>query len=99
MTDYGKPTYTWLAGKWPAIRARGMRHFVLVRGLAFWGGLMFAFMLATTWIKFGPQHPRFALMVLVAAALCAVGGLVWGLLTWTVNERIFRTMDPNRRSA
>ena len=99
MTDYGNTTNAWLGGKWPAIRARGMRHFVLVRGLAFWGGLMFAVMLATTWIKFGPEHPHFALMVGVAAGVCAVGGLVWGLLTWTINERIFRTLDSNRRSA
>jgi len=39
------------------------------------------------------------LMVGVAAGVCAVGGLVWGVLTWTINERIFRTLDPNRRSA
>lgn len=99
MIDHGKATHAWLGGKWPAIRARGMRHFVLVRGLAFWGGLMFGLMLATTWIKFGPQHPHFVLMVAVAAGLCAVGGLVWGLLTWTINERIFKTLDNKRRSA
>ena len=99
MTDHSKAINNWLAGKWPAIRARGMRRFVLVRGVAFWGGLMFAFMLATTWFKFGPQHPHFLLMVCIAAGLCAVGGLFWGLLTWTINERIFRTLDPHRRSA
>ncbi len=99
MSDHGKATDAWLRGKWPAIRGRGMRHFVLVRGLAFWGGLMFAFTLAMTWVKFGPQHPRFVLMVAIAAGLCAVGGLAWGLLTWTINERIYRTLDSKRRSA
>ncbi len=99
MTDYGKATNAWVRGKWPAIRARGMRHFVLVRGLAVWGGLIFGLMLVTTWVKFGPQHPRFVLMVGVAAGLSAVGGVVWGVLTWTINERIFRTLDANRRSA
>ena len=99
MTGYGDHTNAWLGGRWPAIRARGMRHFVLMRGVVFWGGLMFAFMLATTWFKFGPQHPHFTVMVFVAAGLCAVGGLAWGLLTWTINERIFRTLDSHRRSA
>ncbi|MES2859448.1 MAG: hypothetical protein V4704_09755 [Pseudomonadota bacterium] len=99
MTDHGNHANAWLGGKWPGIRARGMRHFVLMRGLVFWGGLMCAFMLATTWFKFGPQHPHFMAMVLVAASLCAVGGLAWGLLTWTINERIYHTLDNKRRSA
>jgi len=98
MTDYGNATNAWLAGKWPAIRARGMQRFVLVRGVAFWGGVVFAAMATTTLIKFGPQHPNFAVMLGVAAGLSAVGGLVWGLLTWTINERIHRSIDTNRRS-
>ena len=99
MIDYGKPTNNWLARRWPAIRAKGMAHFVLVRGLLLWGGLMFAASVAMTWLKFGPQHPRFGLMVGVAAGLCTVGGLLWGVLTWTINERIFRNINPQRNSA
>ncbi len=76
-----------------------MAHFVLVRGLLFWGGLMFAFSVAMTWVKFGPQHPRFNLLLGVSAGLCAVGGLAWGLLTWTVNERIFRNLNLHRNPA
>ncbi len=99
MIDYGKPTNSWIARRWPAIRARGMAHFVLVRGLAFWGGLMFALSIAMIWVKFGPQHPRFGLLLGVAAGLCTVGGLVWGVLTWAINERIFRNLNPHRNPA
>ena len=76
-----------------------MARFVLMRGLLFWGGLMFVFSIALTWMKFGPQHPRFGLLLGVAAGLCAVGGVLWGMLTWTINERIFRTINPHRDSA
>lgn len=99
MTDYGNATNTWLARRWPAIRAKGMVHFVLMRGLLFWGGLMFVFSVAMTWVKFGPEHPRFALLLGVSAGLCSVGGLVWGVLTWAINERIFRNLNPHRDSA
>lgn len=98
MTGYGKPTNSWLAKGWPAIRAKGMAHFVLVRGLLLWGGLMFALSIAMTWIRFGPQHPSFGLLLVVAAGLSAVGGLSWGLLTWLINERIFRNLNPASNS-
>lgn len=99
MTGNGKPNPSWIARRWPAIRAKGMAHFVLVRGLLLWGGLMFVASVAMTWVKFGPQNPRFGLMLGVSAGLCIVGGLIWGLLTWTINERIFRNINPHRDSA
>ena len=99
MTDYGKPTNRWLARRWPEIRAKGMSRFIMVRGVGIWGGLMFALSFAMVWIRFGPQHPRFWLLLAVAAGLCLVGGAVWGLLTWTINERIFRNINEHRNSA
>ena len=97
MIDYGSRSERWVAEKWPAIRARGMRHFVLVKGVAFWGGLMFAFMAAMMLVQFGAGHPRFPLLMAVALPLCALGGLCWGLLTWTFNERIHRALQQQRR--
>ncbi len=97
MIDYGKPTSTWIERRWPAIRAKGMAHFILVRGLLFWGGVLFALSVIMVWVKFGPQHPRFVLLLCVAALICSVGGLVWGGLTWAINERLFRNRDSNRR--
>ena len=40
MTDYGPRAERWVAEKWPAIRAGGLWRFVLLKGVAFWGGLM-----------------------------------------------------------
>lgn len=96
MTDYGSRAERWVATRWPAIRARGMWHFVLLKGVAFWGGLMFAFMVAMVLFRFGAANPRLPLLLAVALPLCAIGGLCWGLLTWFFNERILRAL-PNRK--
>jgi hypothetical protein len=93
VTDYGSRAERWVATRWPAIRARGMWRFVLVRGVAFWGGLMLAFMAAMMLLQLGPAHPRLPLVLAVAVPLCAFGGLCWGLLTWIFNERIFRALQ------
>ena len=82
-----------VAARWPAVRAGGMWRFVLLRGVAFWGGLMLVFMAIVMSVQLGPAHPRLPLVLAVAVPLCAVGGLCWGLLTWTLNERIFRALQ------
>ena len=82
-----------VAARWPAIRAGGMWRFVLLRGVAFWGGLMLVFMAIVMSVQLGPAHPRLPLVLAVAVPLCAIGGLCWGLLTWTLNERIFRALQ------
>ncbi len=96
MTDYGSRAERWVAQKWPAIRARGMWRFVLLKGVAFWGGLMFAFLATMMLVQFGAAHPRFPLLLAVALPLCAIGGLCWGLLTWYFNERIYRALQTSR---
>ena len=93
MTDYGSHAERWVATKWPAIRARGMWRFVLLKGVGLWGGLIFAFMVAMMLYRFGAAHPRFPLLIGVALPLCAIGGLCWGLLTWIFNERIYRALS------
>lgn len=95
MTGYGSRAERWVAERWPAIRARGMWRFVLVRGMAIWGGAMFGFLAAMMAIRFGVDHPRFPLLMAVALPLCALGGLCWALLTWFFNERIFHAL-PHR---
>ncbi|MDQ3038552.1 MAG: hypothetical protein M3Q51_04190 [Pseudomonadota bacterium] len=94
MNGHGTPSKSGLAKRWPATRAKGMAHFVLVRGMLLWGGLMFALSIVMTLVRFGPQHPRVGLLLGVAAGLSAIGGLSWGLLTWIINERIFRDLNP-----
>ena len=94
--DPGPRTTGWLLKRWPAIRARGAARFILLRGVLLWGGAMFIAMSALSAFKLGVDHPRLPLMIAVAALLCAIGGLVWGVLTWTINERLFRTLNSQR---
>ena len=96
MTDYGSRAKRWVSANWPAIHARGMWRFVLLKGVAFWGGLMFLAMLVMTGLRLGFDHPRYPLLAAIALVLCAIGGLFWGLLTWYFNERIFRALQRQR---
>ena len=96
MTDYGSRAKRWVSANWPAIHARGMWRFVLLKGVAFWGGLMFLAMLVMTGLRLGFDHPRYPLLAAIALVLCAIGGLFWGLLTWYFNERIFRALQQQR---
>ena len=96
MTDYGSRAKRLVSANWPAIHARGMWRFVLLKGVAFWGGLMFLAMLVMTGLRLGFDHPRYPLLAAIALVLCAIGGLFWGLLTWYFNERIFRALQQQR---
>ena len=97
MIGYGSRAQRWVATHWPAIRAGGMWRFVLVKGVAFWGGLMLLFMAAMMVLQLGIGHPRLPLVLAVAVPLCAIGGLTWGLLTWFFNERIFLALQQQRK--
>ena len=96
MSNYGLRAERWVAEKWPPIHAGGMWRFVLLKGVAFWGGLMFAFMALMMVVQLGIAHPRLPLVIAVAVPLCAIGGLAWGLLTWIFNERIYRALQQQR---
>ena len=96
MTRYGSRAERWVAANWPAIHAGGMWRFVLLKGVAFWGGLMFAFMAVLMTLQLGIGHPRLPLVLAVAVPLCTIGGLCWGLLTWIFNERIFRALQRQK---
>lgn len=78
--------------RWPVIRARGFARFVLVRGLLAYGGIMAMVVAVMVTLTLGTQHPRLPMLLGLAIPLCAIGGLLWGTLTWWVNERLFRSL-------
>ena len=88
----GQRTERWIRERWPAIRARGFARFVLVRGLLTYGGIMAVLVGVMVTLTLGTSHPRLPLLLGIAIPLCAIGGLIWGALTWWVNERLFRSL-------
>lgn len=98
MSGSGRYSENWTARHWPAIRARGFRHFLLFRGVLMWGGLMFLAMAIAMAFKFPPTHPSYPLIVAIAALLCAAGGLFWGAVTWLLNERIYRALPSKDKT-
>jgi hypothetical protein len=79
--------------KWARMRARGPWHFVLVWGVLVWGGFMFLVMgLGFTGLLLGAGAYAPKLLAL-NAWLWLAGGLLFGMLTWYGNERLFRKHD------
>ena len=95
MSLVGSPekTAAWLRQRWPAIRGRGLAHFLLAKGVLVWGGIMFVLMLALVIGTLGTGHPRLPLLIGIAAILCACGGAFWAAVTWWLNEKFFRSLE------
>ena len=91
-------TRHWILQRWHAIRAQGFARFLLLRGLATWGTVLFLVTAAMTTASLGMQHPRLPLLLAVGAALSAVGGLFWASLTWWINERLYRAAHDGRNA-
>lgn len=76
---------------WEHLRRRGVTHFVIVRGLLAWAGSMFAFFTLSPLLFYFPSNVTFtSALLLKIGVICIVGGLAWGLLTWYVNEFLYR---------
>ena len=76
--------------KWARFRGMGRGRFVLQFGVLFWGGLMFLAMgLGFTAMMIGKQAFSPSILLL-NACVWASGGVLFGLLTWHANEKLFR---------
>ena len=73
--------------KWSEIRARGVRHFILVRGLLIFGVSAFAVSLVVPTL-FGASVFTWG-KIAATLLICAVAGFVWAVVTWYLNERAF----------
>jgi hypothetical protein len=89
MNDEHKQRRLQKQGKaWNMMRARGRLKFILYRGVALFGGLMFIF---TTAINIIVRHQKETVgFFLVDAVVWGFAGLLWALWTWSRYERAFR---------
>ena len=72
---------------WEATRAKGKWHFILIKGVLIWGGLMFLGMgLLYPYLRHSTR--AFTLhMLAINAVVYLIGGFVFGALVWLLAER------------
>jgi hypothetical protein len=71
--------------KWESTRARGMKHFVLFRGVLAYGLPMFVAM--TFFAHHDELTPKF---IAISAVLWLIGGAAFGIASWYVLELQYR---------
>lgn len=79
------------AAKWERTRSKGKLRFIFLVGGLGWGGIMVVFMnLFHDIFERGPQESSAWAYFLVSVFLFPVGGVLWGLFTWTVTEALYQ---------
>ena len=74
--------------KWEGTRQQGIAKFILQTGVLAWGLPMFAVM--TFLVNRRAGEVRSPQMILVAAVIWALGGALFGWVTWTITERKYQ---------
>jgi len=85
---------------WEKIHQKGLRHFILWYGMAITAGLFFilfglvAFIIWLTQVIGRPIHATNVIFLIgqlvFVAIVCLAAGLVNSLVTWVVEERLYR---------
>jgi len=83
---------SWLERRWPEIRAKGQLHFVLVRGLIVWGGLMTLAMYAMLLVAERRQGLELRSAWPLVPVFCLPAGAFWALIAWHWNEYLYRKL-------
>jgi hypothetical protein len=79
------------ARSWESAHARGLRRYVLMTGILYYGGLMFVF---TTCLDTYLWHDRLTAAVLTKRALTwFLAGCFFGLLRWAALESRYRAFQ------
>jgi hypothetical protein len=83
---------SWLQRRWPAIRARGRWHFVLVRGLLVWGGAMTLVVYAMLTMAARRQDLQLHAVWPLVPLFCLPAGAFWALISWHWNDYLYRKL-------
>jgi hypothetical protein len=91
--------------QWEKIRQKGLRHFILWYGVQLFGGGLFILLGAAALLvrtqTFMETHilniAGLALELLFVAAICLLGGVVNSLLTWAMEENIYRKIIKRQK--
>jgi len=81
--------------KWESTREKGLLHFVLIRGVLLWGLPMFIFM---AFIGKPFSNGFTSSTALVHYVVWPVAGVLFGLLTWCMSERMYKKKKTNSQN-
>jgi hypothetical protein len=70
--------------KWKSMRTKGMAHFILINGVVKMGGALFLVVSVAGNILLRRQW--LAEELVSEATVCLIGGLVFGIVLWLINE-------------
>ena len=73
--------------RWSKTRERGLRAWVLRRGMLGWGVPMYIFMSS---LQIAQRPGDWRRIALTGLPLWLSGGVLWGALTWAMMERWYR---------
>jgi hypothetical protein len=84
--------------QWETTRARGFWHFVLYRGVLYWGATMFCLMSIVLPLFSHRPHAFESRTLLINAFIWLVAGIAWAWLTWWLTERIYAKHDNDSQA-
>jgi uncharacterized membrane protein len=84
--------------RWDTVRAKGLWHFVLFRGVLYWGATMFAVMSILLPLLSHRPHAFETRTLLINAVIWLVAGVAWALLTWWLSERLYARHDNDSQA-
>jgi hypothetical protein len=76
--------------RWKTVRQNGILHFVLFRGILFYGGLMF--IASLLWLAYNGSLLNWSLVISAGLLWLIIGG-AYGLIRWTLSERTFKRVS------
>ena len=93
--------------RWQQIEAKGMLHFVIVRGVLCWGGIMAVAFVILTYFHwqnlsraglFTTQEAQALYLrgLPVAVGISVVAGVAWGIVTWWATRLVWRLQDRRK---
>ncbi len=79
------------------MRAKGKIHFILMRGVLLWGGMMTVAVYAMLFATARMQNLHLATVWPLVPLLCLPAGAFWGLLSWHWNDYLYKKLGFDKQ--